>query len=60
MKKALKAILAVICGVSFVAMFGEADTFLTQIVWTLSSAMIFVGSIYAMEALNRSEKKGRA
>lgn len=60
MKKALKAILAVICGVSFVAMFGETDSTLLQVVWTVSAAAIFVGSVNAMVALDESEEKGRA
>lgn len=60
MKKALKAILAVICGVSFVAMFGEAESALLQITWTLCSAAIFAGSVNAMAALDEGEKKGRA
>lgn len=60
MKKALKVILAVICGASFVLMFGESDSALLQVVWTLCWAAIFVGSVNAMAALDESEKKGRA
>lgn len=54
-RKFAKVILSIIAAAAFVAMTGEAQTGLAQMALTIGSLLVFTGSIYVIDYIEKQE-----